>query len=413
MTIEQLVALIIFITCFSLLMSRKIKIMYVSLVSALVLIVLGIVGPWQAISKSINWDVLGIYWGFGMLAIVFSWSKVPTYISFHIIKRAKREKYAIFYLCALAAFLSAFMPNPIVVMMLAPIAIEITRRLKSSLFVYLVAVAISSNIVTTVTMVADPPAIILAMKTGMKFFDFYWFQGKIGLGVISAVGAVAALLSLLLLFRNMNKEVKFRGEVLQLSYAPTMLFASGVLALAFVPISPGITSLCVGIVALLIGRKMFKTMFKEFDWDSFFFVIGIFVVVSSLEITGLLGDFANWFLNLGINDATVVLAILVWVSVALSSFIDNVPYTLLMIPVCIKIAAGMGVSPFPFLFGMLIGTGIGGNITPVGATSNVIACGILEKHGYKINLKEYLKISLISTVIAVAAAHILLQIVWM
>jgi len=154
-------------------------------------------------------------------------------------------------------------------------------------------------------------------------------------------------------------------------------------------------------------------MCLEFDWDTILFVVGIFIVISSLEITGILSDFVNWFASLGIKNSSLVLAVLVWVSVALSSFIDNVPYTVLMIPVCTELASAMGVSPFPFLFGMLIGTGIGGNITPVGATANVIACGMLEKRGYRIKLKEYLKISLPFSVIAVLVAHLLLQLTWL
>jgi Na+/H+ antiporter NhaD/arsenite permease-like protein len=117
--------------------------------------------------------------------------------------------------------------------------------------------------------------------------------------------------------------------------------------------------------------------------------------------------------SLGISSPAVMLAILIWISVAASSFMDNVPYTVLMIPVCNQLATLMGVSPFPFLFGMLIGTGIGGNITPVGATANVFACGMLEKRGCKVRLKDYAKISLPFSVIAVVVCHVLLQLIWL
>jgi Na+/H+ antiporter NhaD/arsenite permease-like protein len=411
--LEKLIALAIFSVCFFLILLRRIKISYVSLASAATLIALGIVTPEEAFFKAINWDVLGIYWGFGMLSIALSESKVPALIAIKIIHRAKDERHAIFYISALAAFLSSFMPNPVVVIMLAPIAIEIANRLKSSLFPYLVSLAISSNVVTTVTMIADPPAIILAMKTGMKFFDFYLFKGRIGLGAISLFGVIAALLTLLFQFRNMRKNVEIEEEKIKVTYAPTMLFVAGILALAFAPLPPGAVGLSIGLISLLVGRKIFKRMCLEFDWDTILFVVGIFIVISSLEITGILSDFVNWFASLGIKNSSLVLAVLVWVSVALSSFIDNVPYTVLMIPVCTELASAMGVSPFPFLFGMLIGTGIGGNITPVGATANVIACGMLEKRGYRIKLKEYLKISLPFSVIAVLVAHLLLQLTWL
>ena len=84
------------------------------------------------------------------------------------------------------------MANPVVVIILAPLFIDIADKLKSNLFVYLVGLAIASNVVTTVTMVADPPALIVAAKTGMQFLDFYWFQGKVSLGTISVFGLIAA-----------------------------------------------------------------------------------------------------------------------------------------------------------------------------------------------------------------------------
>jgi Na+/H+ antiporter NhaD/arsenite permease-like protein len=99
--------------------------------------------------------------------------------------------------------------------------------------------------------------------------------------------------------------------------------------------------------------------------------------------------------------------------VRLSAFVDNVPYTILMIPVCAGVANALGVSPFPFYFGMLVGTGIGGNITPVGATANVLACGMLEKRGYKIELGKYMAIAVPFSVAAVLAVYILIAIIWL
>ncbi|MDD1658169.1 MAG: hypothetical protein LUQ41_06915 [Methanomicrobiales archaeon] len=413
MTPEQMIAFAVFVVSFALILYRKIRILYISLGAAAILVLLGIVTPLQVVTEAINWDVLGIYFGFGMLSIAFGLSQVPRYLAFEIMRRVKTERWAIFWLAVVAASLSSLMPNPIVVMMLAPIAIEIADRFKSSLFFYLVPLAIASNVVTTVSMIADPPSTILAMETGMRFFDFYWFQARVGLGLISLVGVVAALLSLLVIFRNLDKPVSFTPEPLEVSYGPSILFVGGVLALAFFPISPGVISLVVGAVALAICPLSKTTMFREFDWESFLFIIGIFVIVASIDITGLLDAFSAWFVSLGIESPTLILAFLTWISVLLSAFIDNVPYTILMIPVCTQIAGALALNPFPFLYGMLIGTGIGGNITPVGSTANVIACGMLEKRDSTINLWEFMKISVPFSVIAVTVGWLLLQLIWL
>jgi Na+/H+ antiporter NhaD/arsenite permease-like protein len=413
---EKIIALVVFVICYSIAISRKIKIVYSAIASALFLILLGIVPAKYALFEAIKWDVLAIYWGFMMVSYIFLESGMASLIAHRVIKKFKKKKYIIFILCAITAFISSFMENVGVVLIMAPVAIEVAKRLKSNLFYYIIPIAISSNVATTITMVADPPSLILAIETGMKFFDFYWFLNKISIGALSVFGVISALLSLLLIFRKMNKSFEMEDEKIRVDYIPSIIFVAGVLALAICPyfgIRVGIVGFAVGIISLVFGRKNLKKMISEFDWNSFFFITGIFVVVSSLELTGLLGDFSNWFGKIGIKSSSLMVAIIIWLSVAISSFVDNVPYTIIMIPVCRQIASVLNISPYPLLFGMLIGTSIGGNITPVGATANVFACGILEKNGYKIKLKEYLKISLPFTLVAVAVSHLFLQIIWL
>jgi Na+/H+ antiporter NhaD/arsenite permease-like protein len=254
----------------------------------------------------------------------------------------------------------------------------------------------------------------------MDFLDFYWFQSKISLGTLSIIGILIALLTLLLQFRKMNKQVTIPREMIKVSYTPLTLFVLSVLALAFIPWKhlgswnhPGLIGLLLGVLSLAAGRNRLKAMLKEFDWNSIFFLIGIFVVVATVDNVGLLRDFSVWLGNSSLGSPSVYMAIFIWISVALSSFIDNVPYTMLMIPVCAQVALTLGVNPFPFYFGMLVGTGIGGNITPVGATANVLACGMLEKYGYKVELGKYLALAVPFSVSAVIVIHILLELVWL
>lgn len=413
---NKIFVLLIFIVCYILVLSRKFKIAYTSLGAALLLIIFGAVKIKEAIFKAIDWNVIGIYWGFMMVSFILMKSGMADLIAHKILGRMEKEKYVIFLLSVVTAFLSAFMENVGTVLIMAPIAIAIAKKLKSSLFPYIVSIIISSNIVTTVSMIADPPSLILAMQTKMRFFDFYWFLGKPGLGTISAIGVAAALLSLLFTFRKMDKIVEVEQEKIKTAKLPVILFIFGIIFLAVGPrfgIAPGIIGLIVGILSILIGAKHRKEMFKEFDWNSFFFILGIFVVVFSLNNSGLLKDFANLVASSGIKSPALMLFLITWVSVLLSSFIDNVPYTILMIPVCNYLANFLGISAFPLLFGMIIGTGMGGNITPVGATANIFGCGILEKNGHEIKFKEFLKISLPFTIIGVAVSYILLQYFWL
>jgi Na+/H+ antiporter NhaD/arsenite permease-like protein len=396
-------------------LSRKVKLAYVSVGSLIALIIIGVVSWQDALFKAIQWDVLAVIWGFMMVSFIFSESKMPELIANKILTHIKTEKYALLALCALAAFLSAFMANVAVLFLMAPVAIHMARKLGSPLFPYIVSVGVCANMVTTTTMIADPPALILAIQTGLRPLDFYWFQGNIGLGAITIVGVTAALLSLLVLFRKMNKKIEIEPEKIQVDKLPSVLFVVGVVVLALAPeigLSIGAVGIGVGIVALIMGRKSAKKMIKEFDWNSLIFLAGIFGVIYAVTSSGILTDVAKALIANGVSNPTLLVVILTWMSVGLSSFIDPNAYTVLMIPISQQLAGLAGISVWPLLFGTLIGTGSGSNILPMGAATNVFACGLLEKNNCLVSTKEYMKIGLPLSVVAVATANVLLWIFW-
>lgn len=414
------IALGVFVVTYALVLWRKFNIAFLPLGASAVLILLGLANPADAIFKYINWDVLALYAGFGMLADSFKNSGLPSLIVNRALIRVKKEKYALLFLCALAMLLSSFMANPIVVIILAPVAIEMAEKLKGSLFLYLVSVAISANVVTTVTMVSDTPTIILATTTGMNFLDFYWFMGKPGLGTLTIIGIIIAFSTLLFQFRNLNNSVEIKREEIKASFIPLIIFAISVIVLSVVPWSslgawnhPGLVGLALAITTVLVWIDNWRRTVFEFEWHTLAFLSGIFIIVETIQSSGLLQEFAVWLGSTGIKDPAIYLAVFVWASVALSSFIDNVPYTVIMIPVCTSVAQTLGMSPFPLYFAMLVGTGIGGNLTPIGATANVLACGMLEKRGYKIDLVKWMAIAVPFSIAAVAAVHILMQLTWM
>jgi Na+/H+ antiporter NhaD/arsenite permease-like protein len=411
----QLLILPIFIACYALALSRKVKLAYVSIGSLAALIIIGVVSWQSAIFEAIQWDVLAVIWGFMMVSFIFQESKMPELISNKILTHIKVEKYALLALCAVAAFLSAFMANVAVLFLMAPVATQMARRLGSPLFPYIVSVGVSANMVTTTTMIADPPALILAIQTGMSPLDFYWFQGRIGLGAITMIGVIAALLTLLVIFRKMTKTIEISPEKIVVQKLPSILFVAGIIALVaaqMVGISVGLIGIIVGLFALLIGRNMAKRMIKEFDWNSLAFLAGIFGVIYALSTSGLLADIAQAIIDAGISSPSLLLVFLVWMSVGLSSFIDSAAYTVLMIPVCQKLASLSNMSAWPLLYGTLIGTGSGSNILPMGAATNVFACGLLEKNSCIVSTKEYIKIGLPLSIVAVGTANILLWLFW-
>jgi len=420
MDMAKLLTLVIFILCYAFAISRKWKIAYIGMISGVaiagILLLSHLASP-RNIVEAVKWDVLGIYWGFMMLSMIFAESGIPKYLAYHLLENTKNMGSALIVLCAITAFLSAFLENVGVVLLMAPILIEISRKTGTPLFYLLVPVAISTNMSTTVTMVADPPAIILASKTGMKFWDFYIFQGRISIGIISTVGVLAGLAALYFVAgRALRRKARFEREEVKINPLPVIILVSGIVLLVVgqrMGISAGVAGLAVGLASLAVARRKSASMLREFDWNSFFFIVGVFLVIYGVDRVGLLKNLADGMKSLGVGNPALSLAIVTWISVAFSSFIDNVPYTVLMIPVCRHMAESLGISPFPLLFGMLIGTGFGGNVTPVGAAANVFAVGILEKHGHRIRLRDYLKISIPTTLASVLAAHLLLHLIWL
>lgn len=412
------VTLGIFVVCYGLILWRRIKISYVALASAALLVAIGALPLRVAALEAVNWNVLGIYWGFLMVSLVFAESGAPAALANFLVRRSKTEGRALLALCVLAAVLSAFMENVGVTLMLAPIGFAMARAAGSSPATYLISIACSSNLVTTVTMIADPPALILADATGMQFFDFYWFQGRLGLGAISALAVAAGFVALYFTaLRRMKKPVHVEHEKVEVSVLPAVLFAAGVVALGVSPyigVPIGAIGVAVGLIALVLERKRLRHVISEFDWHSLLYIFAIFVVVGAVNHVGLLEDGAAWLVGIGVDRAWLALLFLTAISVALSSFVDNVPFTMLMIPVCTYMASAIGMAtPFPLLFGVLVGTGLGGNLTPVGATANVFACGALEKQGCKVDLWTFMKIGALMSLTAVAVAHLLLQLLWL
>jgi Na+/H+ antiporter NhaD/arsenite permease-like protein len=180
----------------------------------------------------------------------------------------------------------------------------------------------------------------------------------------------------------------------------------------------GVIPVVMGVIAAVWwigahGAKRFLRQAWELDWGTGVFIIGVFVLVGSLVHSGLVDRFVDVLAG-GDSGRGVFLVytLLVWGSVAGSAVIDNVPFVAAMLPVCVGLAQRFGVPPELFAFGMMIGASVGGNITPVGASANIVACGIAKREGYHVSFGEFMKLGLPFTLAGVAAAYLFLWIFW-
>lgn len=181
----------------------------------------------------------------------------------------------------------------------------------------------------------------------------------------------------------------------------------------------GIFVFSLGIIGLLwykfnqkkSGKEIWELV-KGLDWETIAFLIGIFIVVGAISETGLLDDFAAWLGKITGGNKLLGFILILTFSVLISGFVDNVPYIIVMLPVAGTLATNMNISKELYMFALLVGSCLGGNLTPFGASANVVAMGILKKEGYPISFGGFLKIGAPFTIITTTAAALLLWFIW-
>ena len=391
-------------------------------IGAVALLVGRVLTPFDAF-HAIEWNVLGIFAGILLAAEIFTASGMPLRLADLLIDRSKNVGLAILAVCALSGFVSIFVENVATVLIVAPVALEVSRRAGVSPVPFLVGIAVSSNLQGAGTLIGDPPSMILASFQRMNFNDFFFYEGRPGLFFAVQVGAVASLGVLWLLFRHYRQPVARIEPEPVTSLLPTFALIVLIVLLALSPIfDPNFVWLG-GTICMVIGTALvlwdgakgpgrIRDTLRRYDWNTTFFLIGVFVLVEAMVEVGLIDDLAAAFTRSTGDDPLVIYVSLVTLSVMLSAFIDNIPYITTMIPVVQQIARGVGLEEAPFIFAMVLGASLGGNITPFGASANVVAVGILRAGGTQVSTRDFVRIGLPFTLVATAAGAAFLWFVW-
>lgn len=420
---KYVAASIFILTYVGLLTFPKIR-AYIALAAAALFVLLGIL-PAGEVFGAIDWNVLMMISGTMGIVSFFIDSKMPARLADLIIERTPNLKWCVIALAAFAGLISAFIDNVATVLIVAPIALDIAKKLNVSPVPSIIAIAVSSNLQGAATLVGDTTAIMLGGHANLNFIDFFVFQGKPGLFWVVQAGMIASLVILLLLFRRHTEAIDLKGETRVKDYFPTFLLVGMVALLvlaSFIPNKPSITNglICLGMFAVGLIRELIKKgdirvigqALGAIDYFTLLLLAGIFVLVGGISEAGLIDDLAKLFVNLGQGNLFVVYSLIVWASVLFSAFIDNIPYVATMLPVVSGIAGAMGVDPYLLYFGLLSGSTLGGNLTPVGASANITGIGILRKEGYEVSTGQFMKIGVPFTLAAVTVAYVWLWFMW-
>ena len=451
-----IVALVIFaITYLLMMVFQKIR-PHIVAVSALIFIGLGLIASFKPdlfgpdffttasgtfqytladVFSEIDWNVIMMIAGTMGTVYLFIESKMPQLLSDILISKMPNMKWVVVVISLFAGVVSAFVDNVATVLMIAPVALAFCKKLNISPVPSIICIAVSSNLQGAATLVGDTTSILLGKAANLDFSDFFVDSGKPGMFWVVEAGAIVSALIILFMFRKENAPVKFETRTKVEDYVPTFLLVGTVVALilaSFIPYKdnaapgalykPDITNGLICIAFFLIGalreifikknKEIVKNDIKEIDYYTIVLLTCLFIVIGGIKAAGVIDVIGSAIANLGSGSVFLVYTIIVWMSVILSAFIDNIPYTATMLSIMPVIAADLGMDPKLLYYGLLCGATLGGNLTPIGASANIAGIGILRKEGYEVKSGTFMKYGIPFTMAAVVTGYVLLWVIW-
>lgn len=392
---------------------------YIALASGLIFILTGML-PLKNVVPSLDFNVLLMIAGTMGLVQLFIDSRMPDRLADMIMAKVPNIQWAAVCLSLFAGFISAFVDNVATVLMIAPVAMQICKKLKTNPVPFIIAIAVSSNLQGAATLVGDTTAIMLGSALDMSFLDFFWYEGKPSMFFAVEMGAILSAIILYFIFRKEKEPIPKAEHMTEVSdFVPTILLCAMIILLilaSFIPDKPSITNGLICCVLLVVGMiysfirnrnaDSLLSPIKAIDFDTLGLLIGLFLMIGGISNMGVIDAAAGLLASAGGSNMFVLYTVIVWASVIISAFIDNIPYVATMIPVITGLASALGVDPTPLMFGLLCGATLGGNITPIGASANIAGIGILRREGYEVKNSDFFKIGIPFTLAAIIPAYI-------
>ncbi len=409
---------------------------YIALASGVIFIATGML-PIGSVIDELDFNVLLMIGGTMGLVQLFIDSKMPAKLADIIMNKVPNVQWAAVCLSLFAGVISAFVDNVATVLMVAPVALAICQKLKINPIAILISIAVSSNLQGAATLVGDTTAIMLGSALDMTFMDFFWYQGKPSIFFAVELGAVLSAVIVYIIFRKEKAPIPKSGQITVVEdYVPTVLLLGAIALLvcaSFAPDSWNLPAEINGLIccALLVVGLIYNVCRQKklsaitgpllaIDFETLGLLVGLFLMIGGIKEMGVIAALANLLANLGGGNLFLLYTIIVWASVLISAFIDNIPYVATMIPVigglAIQLAGQMGVETAlvatPLYFGLLSGATLGGNMTPIGASANIAAIGILRKAGFEVKNSDFFKIGIPFTLAAIIPAYIYIWLIY-
>jgi Na+/H+ antiporter NhaD/arsenite permease-like protein len=325
------------------------------------------------------------------------------------------------------AVMSAFLDNVTTVLIIIPIIIELTRGMGLDPKKYVLSQALISNVGGTATLIGDPPNIIIGSKVGLTFNQFMFNLAPIVI-VVFIVVLFALWLGNREEFKPINTNLtklltvhllleKIRFEFMNIKIDHSMMW-KGLICLALAiglfmtqtitGLAPGVVALSVAMLLFIVSKADVEDVLEEVEWSTLMFFAGLFILVGVLEEKGAIEWIAHHvFVKVGDNPYIAVLMVL-WVSGIASGFLDNIPFTITMIPIVHLMLESNPIPNNILWWALALGACFGGNITMIGSSANIVSVGIAKKHGVNISFMDFMKTGILVTLISLTLASIYL-----
>jgi Na+/H+ antiporter NhaD/arsenite permease-like protein len=371
-------------------------------------------------SHGINWQTI-IFIG-GMMVMVEGLAEVGFFrwLCLYAARLVKCKVVPILMMfMLLSGFLAMFIDSITVLLFLASVTIELARQLKFNPVPLIIAEIFAANCGGAATMCGDPPNIIIGTAFGYSFFDFLMNTGP-----VAWAGMLMTLGFFYLAFRKILTQPDDPETLLKLSPLPstaitnlphfiinTIIFLIVVFLLVFhaqLHISVALIGCIATALTLLTAFRGAPELIKRVDWRTLVFFIGLFICVGGLEETGVLKLLAEYIGDVSGGNIAIVIPIILWVSAFSSAIVDNIPFAATMVPVIKNLSVVHGLSLPTLSWSLALGTDIGGNATPIGASANVVGTAIAEREGYPISWGTFLKYALPAMIAVVGLCYLYL-----
>jgi Na+/H+ antiporter NhaD/arsenite permease-like protein len=411
----EIVAGVIFVGIYALIVTEKIHRTLAALLGASLMILLGIVDQHEAFA-SVDFNVIFLLVGMMIIANIMAKTGIFQWIAVEAVRRAKARPYRLLVLTSLAtAIVSAFLDNVTTVVLFTPVIFFIAKRLEVSPVPFLISQILASNIGGTATLIGDPPNIIVGSQMGKDFNDFLLNTGPAAALALIAylvlarwlfgaeIGRAKAVLDADDIQRLVDAERHIEDpRLMRLSGAVLGLTILGFLLSRFLGLEGATIALTGAVVLIILAREDVHDILQTVEWPTLFFFVGLFIVVGAVVKTGLISDLAHLVLSITGGRTDVAALLVLWMSGILSAVIDNIPYTITMVPLIQEL--GQTVNVEPLIWALVLGADFGGNATIVGASANVVVASMSESRGYPITFAGYLRYGVPATLATMVVA---------